>query len=194
MPDQLPLPSTELVHDSQGWGEEPEPEASPHLVAEVDIEASDGSSTPEPQASQEVEVVQVARNDEEDPSEQDTLTRLEPEELGQVMSIKSELENLALIVTTWVMQLESREHKRLIEDIIEKVVTLQIEIATLSSVVESVTTDHPYVRSREQTMKYLEDTYLNIRARYDELKPVVMEFLDAPARANLKRGFSSVDV
>ena len=60
-----------LMTPRAGWGEAPEPEASPHLVAEVDIEASDGSSTPEPQTSQEVEVVQEARNDEEVPSEQD---------------------------------------------------------------------------------------------------------------------------
>ena len=197
MPDQLPLPSTELVHDSQGWGEEPEPEASPHLVAEVDIEASDGSSTPEPQASQEVEVVQEAREVPHEPH--DPVTRLEPPELAQAMSIKSELENFALIITTWVMQLESREQKGLIANTLEPVQTLQMEVATLCSVVDSLTTNQPFLpmRSRvdcERAMLYIEDKYLNVRVNYDRVKALVLPFLDAPARADLKRSFSALDL
>ena len=203
MPDQLPLPSTELVHDSQGWGEEPEPEASPHLVAEVDIEASDGPSSPDSQTSQEVEVVQEARNDEEVPHEphepHDPVTRLEPPELAQAMSIKSELENFALIITTWVMQLESREQKGLIANTLEPVQTLQMEVATLCSVVDSLTTNQPFLpmRSRvdcERAMLYIEDKYLNVRVNYDRVKALVLPFLDAPARADLKRSFSALDL
>ena len=197
MPDQLPLPSTELVHDSQGWGEEPEPEASPHLVAEVDIEASDGPSSPDSQTSQEVEVVQEAREVPHEPH--DPVTRLEPPELAQAMSIKSELENFALIITTWVMQLESREQKGLIANTLEPVQTLQMEVATLCSVVDSVTTNQPFLpmRSRvdcERAMLNIEDKFLNVRVNYDRVKALVLPFLDAAARADLKRSFSALDL